>query len=949
MAVVASTYFAAHQLGYLFFDPVAQASPVWPATALVVAILLLQPRARWPEIAAAVAAANLLSNLRATDYSWPVSLGCLAANLVEVALAVWVIRRVGGAAVKFDRVGEVLALIAAATLGTAVSAVVGAATQALALGAPFGVSHRTWWTSELLGLLLVTPLLVTWVRSGVPTWQARWTHMAEAAAILAAWCLAAWAIYFPLGGETSFAAYAYLHVALIAWIALRLGPRGVATAMVILAAAAIYGASAGQGAPFADESPTRRLLEVQLYVATAAATGLLLAASVSETGRAAGSLRRANRALRTISSANQVLVRAATEEELLRGVSRSLADEGGYPLAWVGFLENDTLEVVEVGGEGAPGPPSVGRGPADVAARTGRPAVVHGRDSGAEPWWADARAHGYRAALGLPLLSGGRTLGALSVFSREPEAFDTDEIALLGELADDLAFGLQALRARADGHRAERALAASEERFRQLAENVRDVFWMTDFVSGRVLYASPAYERVWGRTCESLYESPESRLDAVHAEDRERLRAAAAAIPASGGYDEEYRVVRPDGSLRWVHDRGLPIRDVAGNVYRVAGVAEDITERKGIEESLRESQKLEAVGRLAGGVAHDFNNMLAAILMQVEMAGTYRDLPEDVQSALTDIGDAAQRASGLTRQLMLFSRKQVLHTRALDLNAAVTGLAGMLRTLLREDVPLHLRLHPQPLVTQADAAMVDQVILNLAVNARDAMPQGGTLLIETREAGSQICLRVTDTGRGILPEHLPRIFEPFFTTKGLGRGTGLGLATVFGIVQQHRGTIRVDSEVGRGTTFEIGLPSSASAVEPAPPATTAPPPVERATLLVVEDDHTLRRLTCRLLERQGYVVYPAESGVDAMRVWDEHGPEIDLLLTDMVMPDGVGGRELAARLRERSPALKVILTTGYSADIAGRELTLEAGQSFLPKPSPPHEILAAVRRALEPT
>jgi integral membrane sensor domain MASE1 len=298
LAILAAAYYGSHRLGYLFLDPVARVSPVWPATGLAVAFLLLSQPARWPAITAVVAAANLLSNLPATGYSLPLSAGFLAANLVEIGLAAWAITRFGGPAVTFARVADVLVLIGVATLGTAASAVAGAATVALVTGAPFWTSHLTWWTSELLGILLVTPLVVTWARSAAPATGRGWRRAVEASVILLVWGAAAWAIYFPHGGEASFAVYPYLHVALIVWVALRLGPRGVAAAMVVLAAAAVYGAARSEGAPFALEGPTRRLLQVQLYLATTAVTGLLLAASVAEAGRSASASQAAARQLR---------------------------------------------------------------------------------------------------------------------------------------------------------------------------------------------------------------------------------------------------------------------------------------------------------------------------------------------------------------------------------------------------------------------------------------------------------------------------------------------------------------------------------------------------------------------------------------------------------------------------------------------------------------------------
>jgi PAS domain S-box-containing protein len=918
-AALGAVYYAAHQLGALFIDPVAHVSPVWPATGLAVAVLLLRPRSEWRGMIAGMVVANLLSNLPTSGYSLSVSLGNLTANALEVGLAVWTITRFGGASVTFRRVPEVLALTATAVLAAAASALVGAATSALATGAPFWFAQRTWWTSEILGLLLVTPLVVTGVRL-LPAVRPRRRDVAETLVIAAVWCASAWAVYSPGEGGTPFAPYPYLHVALIAWVALRLGPGGVATALVVLAGAAIRGAS-GAGRMFGEVDPTHRLLLVQLYLATTAVTGFLLAASVAEARLAAASSRAVAHQLRLALDSARMGV---WEWHIATG--RVTWSEHVEPLFAVA--------------------PGAFAGTFDAYLE-----LLHPEDRGTVLSAIQASVSGTADDFHVEhrvLLADGsvRWIEGMGRVHRDESG---RAARMAGTVAD-----VTARRA------AEQALRDSEERFRQLADNVREVFWVTDLVSGSVLYVSPAYESIWGRPRRGLYEAPRSWADAVHPDDRERVCHAIEGM-AGWGYDEEYRIARPDGTERWIHDRGFPIRDRTGRVYRVAGLAEDVTERKQIEGALRESQKLEAVGRLAGGVAHDFNNMLAAILMQVDLAETYADLPDDVRGILKEIRDAATRAGALTRQLMLFSRKEVLQPRALDLNACVSSMAGMLERLVREDVRLQFTLHPRPLITLADPGMLDQVILNLAVNARDAMPHGGALVIETAAQivddddtrtnpdvppGDYVCLRVRDTGSGIGTEHLPHIFEPFFTTKGMGRGTGLGLATVFGIVKQHRGAIRVASDVGRGTTFEVLFPASSEPV--AVHAEDLPAPSGgHETVLVVEDDSTVRRLTRLLLARHGYRVLEAGSGAEALRVWEQHDGAIDLLFTDMVMPTGLTGRQLAAALATRKPGLKVILTTGYSAEVAGRELSLDKGQSFLQKPCPPHDLLVAVRRMLD--
>jgi signal transduction histidine kinase len=406
-----------------------------------------------------------------------------------------------------------------------------------------------------------------------------------------------------------------------------------------------------------------------------------------------------------------------------------------------------------------------------------------------------------------------------------------------------------------------------------------------------------------------------------------------------------------------------PVRGNTGKYYGRIWVFHDITEQRKVEAQLRQSQKMESIGQLAGGIAHDFNNILAAIMMQADLARTVKDTPEEVRKDLAVIEAAAQRAANLTRQLLLFSRQQVMQPRQLDLNEVVTSLTKLLQRLIREDVSLQLHLHSTPLLTYADVGMLDQVLMNLTINARDAMPKGGRLIIETAEKiidaeqaavnpetspGRYVWLSVSDTGCGISPEVLPRIFEPFFTTKEVGEGTGLGLATVFGIVKQHHGWLKVYSETGKGTTFQVFLPASEASAEAQAELAAKPRPRGGSeTILVAEDDNSVRMLTRVVLERNGYHVLEAADAVEAQRVWTEHHGRIALLLTDLVMPGGVDGRELAARLQTQRPGLKVIFTSGYSANFAGRELALNAGQTLVQKPCPPDQLLETVRKCLD--
>jgi PAS domain S-box-containing protein len=561
----------------------------------------------------------------------------------------------------------------------------------------------------------------------------------------------------------------------------------------------------------------------------------------------------------------------------------------------------------------------------------------------------------------LPLKSGERVIGIFNLYAGEPDFFDAEELRLLDELALDISFALEVYDRETKRAHAEQVLRESEERFRQLAENIQEVFWMTS--SHKILYVSPAYERIWGRPRTALYENPRSWIDAIHPDDRGQILQAAKVIEKGGSYDETYRIQRPDGTVRWIHDHAFPVRDDQGEIVRIVGTAEDITERRQLEEQYRQAQKMEAIGQLAGGVAHDFNNLLTVIHGYGSLLLAGKESPGGTARAAQEIVLAAERAANLTRQLLAFGRRQVMQPRSLDLTEVVTSLTSMLQRVLGANIRLQLIPYPRPLMTRADSGMLDQVLMNLVVNASDAMPEGGQLLIETtertftqREArkipdarpGRYVSLRVTDTGSGISPENLPHIFEPFFTTKQLGKGTGLGLSTVFGIVKQHGGWVHVKSEVGRGTSFQIFLPAAEEADEARGAEIAKPQPHDGTeTILVVEDEPAVRMLTRAVLEPRGYRIVEAANGVEALQVWKAHKGLVQLLLTDIMMPEGMSGLELAARLRECRPELRVIYTSGYSGDVAGGQIQLEEGQNFLQKPYSPQQLLEAVRRRLD--
>ncbi len=514
--------------------------------------------------------------------------------------------------------------------------------------------------------------------------------------------------------------------------------------------------------------------------------------------------------------------------------------------------------------------------------------------------------------------------------------------------------------------KAERALQESEERFRQLAEHIESVFWIAAPDGETLEYVSPAYTDIWGEPPDVLYEDSSRWLERVHPEDRERVERALARRP-SGEYAVVYRVVDPDGEIRWMWDRAFPIRSEKGEVRRIVGVAEEITEQKELEEQLRQAQKIEAIGRLAGGVAHDFNNLLTVIqghsqIVRDELA-TDSPLRQDIDRVLQGV----RRAARLTEQLLAFSRRQVLKEEVLDLRRVVSELEPMLRRLIPERIELAFDVPHEAHPVEADPHRLQQVILNLAVNASDAIEGRGAVrfAVDTNvmspsdaeersweiEPGSYARITVEDTGAGMTEDVRRQAFDPFFTTKPEGKGTGLGLSMVYGIVKQSRGHIMVETEPGRGTAFQVLLPL----VENYPSEIDAPVAPEAgvqdegrgqrgASVLLVEDDETVRSVARRILERDGYRVIGAGNGREALEIIQSGEHDIDVIVSDIIMPE-LGGAEFVDRLESVRPDLEVVLMSGYSED----ELTprvRERAREVLGKPFLPEELTSAVRKTL---
>ncbi|MBA3258569.1 MAG: PAS domain S-box protein [Gemmatimonadales bacterium] len=581
-------------------------------------------------------------------------------------------------------------------------------------------------------------------------------------------------------------------------------------------------------------------------------------------------------------------------------------------------------------------------------------------DIAGDPLWADFRdlaaTHGLKACWSTPILSrGGAVMGTFAMYYRDAGPPSEEDLRLVELTTRTAAIAIE-------HKRAEQALRESEARFRNMADNAPVMIWITD-PSGSCTYLNSQWYRFTGLSAETGLDL--GWVEAIHSADRDRAEETfLAANERKESFRLEYRLRRSDGEYRWAIDSAAPRFGPAGEFLGYIGSVIDIHERRQTEERLRQSAKMEAIGRLAGGLAHDFNNQLHALSGFADFVARDAGLSGRSRHDLLEIQKSAERMASLTRQLLAFSRQQVLVPDTLDLNDAMRDTQAMLRRLLGSDIDTLLRASPDPIWVRVDRGQLLQVLMNLAINARDAMPDGGELAFDTADrevgvgeldavAGTPVApgryavLVVTDSGTGIAPEHLPHLFEPFFTTKEVGRGTGLGLATVHGIVTQSQGYIWPENAPGSGAKFTVLLPlADEPGLAPSRPDRQRAAATPRARILVVEDEDVVRAILVRTLEAEGYEVVQAREGKDALGQIERLSGAVDLVISDVVMPV-MGGRELGERLAATWPKLPVVWMSGYPRDAAFSEGASRDDQPFLQKPVPGDLLVETVRRALE--
>jgi PAS domain S-box-containing protein len=937
--LLAAIYALAGKLGLALALVSPSATAVWPPSGIALAaVLIFGPRV-WPGI---FLGAFLTNELTAGTVA--TSLLIAAGNTLEALLGGYLVTRFAGGRATFDHARTIfLFVLLAGFVSTSVSPTIGATTLSFFGFGPWSAywpTWLTWWLGDASGVMVVTPALLLWKAKPRVRWsRGQWVELFTLVALLVA---VGWTVFvvseYPLG---------FLCIPICVWAGCRFGQREAATATCVLSSIAVWGSIQGLGT-FAGQSLNEALLLLQTFMAVTSMIGITVGAAVSGRRIAEEQLRRANEDLEWRVRERSKQLESAVDELMTSEARLADAQEVAHVGSWEWKVPEQQLwwsnELYRMLGlDRASYRPSY-----EAFLDLVHPDDRQGVDRSVQQCLNDGQPFEFERRMF-------RGDGAVRIIYSQGRLIKDEA----GQLTRMLGTGQDITERKAS----EEIVSRSERRLQTIIDAEPACVKLVS-LGGMLLDMNRAgLEMVGADDPTQVIGRP--IIDLVHPDDRSRFlemhRAASSGSPAKS----EFRIIGLGGGERWVDSHAVPFEtsiNGSGTQRAVLSVSSDVTERKQLEDQLRQSHKMEAIGLLAGGIAHDFNNLLTAIGGYTEMVLQTLDGNDARRDDLQEVAKAARRAASLTRQLLAVSRRQILQTRVFDLNALVSDIQKLLHRTIGEDIELVLAFDPALEPLRADPSQLEQVVLNLAVNARDAMPKGGQLRFVTEmvdvdmmaaqgrapmRPGRYVRLTITDTGSGMSPEIQQHVFEPFFTTKERNKGTGLGLATVYGIVKQSGGYVSVTSQVGLGTSFEIYLPPVQEAVEPLVRVEeSASRKGGTETVLLAEDDGAVRRLASMTLSHYGYTVLEARDGEEALQVArSDRRRDIHLLITDVVMP-GLSGRDLALQLAAERPEMLVLYTSGYAEAVTMRA-GLEYGVPLLAKPFLPNDLVQRVRETLD--
>lgn len=959
--VLAMVYFGAGKLGLSWAYIHPSASAVWPPSGIALAALLFWGYRLWPGIFLGAFLVNIT-----THGSLATTLGIATGNTLEALLAAWSINRFADGAGAFERARTTFKFVfIAAIFSTIASATLGVTSLTLggfARWEKYPAIWLTWWLGDAVGDLIIAPLLLIWLTLPQPRWKPE--RVIEAIGLLFALLLTG---YYVFAHAPSFSAEYILLLPLL-WASFRFGPRGAVTSAFLVSAIALAGTMSGTG-PFAQADPNQSLLSLQSFLGTVALAALVLAAAISEN-------RRAEQRLQAQAAISRILSASPPLRDAARQIVEVLCERAGWELGAVWSLDRSagelycvdiwhrpSLSVPEFEAETRNQRFLVGSGLPGQVLHSGRPFWIP--DVTADEHFLRAPAAikaGLRSAFGFPIKSGTATLGVIDCFSREIR--EPDEHFL--EMVEDIGVQIGQFIER---KRAEDELRAERARLREVTE-VTPVMLTQCSRDFRFKFVNHAHAAMFGCTPEQI--TGKRIVEVIGAEAFDAIRPHVEAVLQGRRVEYESEIRYHGAGNRFVRVTYVPEIDPQGRVQGWIASISDITERKraeqllsqakdalvkaneelerrvaertvelasansalvktieqqkSLEEQLRQAQKMEIVGTLAGGVAHDFNNILNVVggyAALIQQSAT----DEQTRQALQVIANQVERGATVVRQLLTVARKAETQLAPTDSNELVLNFTELVKQSFPKTIAIRLDLDPHLPLVLADRNQMGQALLNICVNARDAMPKGGVLTIKTEliagrpvesplPGTAHVAIVIRDTGVGMDNSVQARIFEPFFTTKSIGEGTGLGLAIVYGIVKEHGGIIGVESATGQGTTFRISLPTLEGKTETSrdPPGPSSPQDNpganHRGTVLVVEDDEAMALLLKRVLPRAGLSTFIAADGAQAIEFYRDNKDKIDVVLLDLGLPK-ISGRDVLYWLKEHDPKVKIIVATGY--------------------------------------